>query len=433
MIRLALLAVALCATPALADELDFEGDASELVERTFLAADKLAIGGQLYLRLNYNLARHANGLKEPLASPNLADVYFDVRPSERVRGFVRGRLRYDPTYDPGAFVLLASQSTTTSVDLDQLWLKFDAGRKVYFTLGKQPLKWGTGRFWNPTDFLNAQIRDPLAVFDERLGVNLVKLHVPFEAKGVNLYAIGNLDRANEPRDVGGALRLEWLTGPAEWSLSGAAKRGQPYLLGGDVSAAIWDFDIRIEAAVRTDDHSAYWRGPFSVTPPTLPRAIDRSGDWIPQVVGGIEYAFNINDEDSVFLGAEYFYNDAGYGGSDIYPWLLYAGGFRPLYNGRHYGGIYAALPAPGRWDEHTFIVSNLSNFSDLTHLVRTDWRYTAHRYLSLDFSTSWHYGRVGEFNFALDVPPIAGIPELANGLSVPKPLVDIALGARVQF
>lgn len=415
------------------DRLDFGDEAAALEQRTADANDKLAIGGQVYLRLSYALARHANGLKEPLSSPNLADLYLDARPSDRVRAFASGRLRYNPLYDPRIFSLSAAQAETYAVDLDQLWLKFDAGRKVYFTLGKQPLKWGTGRFWNPTDFLNPQIRDPLAVFDERLGLPLFKVHVPFEAKGVNVYGVANLDGASQPQNIGGALRLEWLTGAAEWSLSTAVKRNQPYLLGADLSAALWDIDLKAEVAVRTDDRSAYWQGPFAVTPPVLPRAVDRSGDWIPQAVLGAEYAFNYSDEDSLALGVEYFFNDAGYASSDLYPWLLFGGGFKPLYNGRHYAGAYALAAGPGRWDDHTFIVSNLSNWSDLTHLLRLDWRYVAHRYLSLDFASSLHYGRVGEFNFALDIPPLPFVPELANGFSVPKPLVDISLGARVKF
>ena len=56
-------------------------------------------------------------------------------------------------------------------------------------MGLQRIKWGSGRFWNPTDFLNQQRKDPLDFFDKRLGVAMLKLHLPLEAQGWNIYGI----------------------------------------------------------------------------------------------------------------------------------------------------------------------------------------------------------------------------------------------------
>ena len=83
--------------------------------------------------------------------------------------------------------------------LDQAWLRFDIEHTVFVTAGKQHVKWGTARFWNPTDFLPPQRRDPLAVFDARTGASMLKLHVPWEAKGWNFYGIGLLDNAGPRR------------------------------------------------------------------------------------------------------------------------------------------------------------------------------------------------------------------------------------------
>ena len=63
--------------------------------------------------------------------------------------------------------------------LCQMWLRFDIARTVCVTVGKQHSRWGTARFWTPTDFLHIRRRNPLDVFDARTGTGaLLKLHLP---------------------------------------------------------------------------------------------------------------------------------------------------------------------------------------------------------------------------------------------------------------
>ncbi|MFP2934815.1 hypothetical protein ACLESO_58860, partial [Pyxidicoccus sp. 3LG] len=152
--------------------------------------DPLKIGGQFYLRGNVAATEGVSFGNTAFSAPTLVDGYFDARPTDRLRGFVVGRLTYDPTR--------ATQTgdgvpPNPRVLLDQAWLRFDLERTVFFTVGKQHVKWGTGQVWNPTDFLSPQRRDPLAFVDLRTGVSMLKVHVPWEARGWNFYAIGVLD------------------------------------------------------------------------------------------------------------------------------------------------------------------------------------------------------------------------------------------------
>lgn len=400
--------------------------------------DKLDIGGLAYLRSTYAYARKTVAGDNALRTPSLVDLYADARPSERVRFFTKGRLRYDFSAPADATASVDSFGNTTQAQdaaLDQLWLKFDVYRRIYVTAGKQPLKWGSGRFWNPTDFLNPALRDPLAAFDERLGVNLIKLHVPVESLGMNWYALADLEDAGTPREVGGALRGEVVVGTAEFALSASARRDRPTFVGFDVSTALGDFDLHVETAARYGDKTPFYRGKLDPTtvPPTLPTAYGRDKQWIAQSVAGIEYAFNYSDQDSANVGAEYFYNDAGYDDASLYPWLLYSGAYRPLYAGKHYAAVYALLAAPGSWNDTTFIVSTLGNLSDRSYLGRFDYRVNLLTYLSLDTYVNYHFGRNGEFNYGLRIPPVAFIPQLANGLRTPQPLVDVGAGLRVAF
>ena len=87
-----------------------------------------------------------------------------------VRGFALGRMFWDPTINPGqAGPYGIAASGGPSVVLDQLWLSFDVAHTLFVTAGRQHAKWGTGHFWNPTDYLHPVRRDPLALFDSRTG------------------------------------------------------------------------------------------------------------------------------------------------------------------------------------------------------------------------------------------------------------------------
>ena len=157
--------------------------------------DPLKVGGLLYSRAASSWSRGVPASAWPLSAPSLLDTYLDVRPNDRVRGFVLGRLTYDPTLVTTG-VDLAGRPVTrsqTRAVLDQLYVNFDVERTVFVTAGKQHVKWGTGRFWNPGDFLHPVRRDPLAQFDDRSGVTMVRAHLPWEARGWNLYGVAVLE------------------------------------------------------------------------------------------------------------------------------------------------------------------------------------------------------------------------------------------------
>lgn len=402
-------------------------DMGTLDARLASADDPLAIGGRLYLRLNYTLLEKGVPENFALNNPNLLDLFLDARPNDRVRAYAKGRLQHDFTLEDGSVDFMGRVRKQTRAMLDQLWMKFDVNRTLFVTLGRQSIRWGEGRFWNPTDFLNQQARDPLAVFDERLGVSLIKLHLPIEALGWNFYGVANIEQARKPREIGGALRAELLFGTTEVAVTAATRRKDPLRLGLGVSSGIWLLDLRCELALLRNDHRNYWRGDFDLQTLELPRLRDRSDDFIPQAVGGFELGIRYSDEDSVFLGGEYFYNGRGYQSAKLYPWLIFKGDFQPLYLGRHYGAVYAYLPGPGDWDDTSFIVSTLGNFSDGSYTTRFDYRVRLLTYLDVSAFASYHYGHKGEFRLGIELPPTPGVPELSNGLSVVPPTLDVGI------
>jgi hypothetical protein len=431
--------------------------------------DVVTIGGQLLLQLQYNMLEQGAADEFALRSPNFFDLFVDVRPSERIRAFAQGRLQHDftlgadgPLVDGGT---LAAQNLPefvpeeTRVLLDQLWLKFDAWRRVFFTVGRQRLRWGSGRFFNPTDFVNRQRQNPLALFDQRLGVGLIKVHVPFEREGANLYVLADLDDAPTLGQVGGAVRGEVILGPAETALTVAYRDGSGLRGGVDVSAGLWRFDVRGEFSTTWGDEAAFFAGELDLSnpaSPALPTRVDRSDELLIEAMVGADTTFKLAEAgDQLIVGFEYYYNQRGYPNADLYPFLIVAplvdqaaidagqeppfGGvaatFNPFLIGRHYVAAFASLLGPGRWDDSTFSMSTVGNLSDRSFIVRFDFAQVILTYLSLRAFVNAYVGESGVFKLGFEVPAglVPGAPEDADTFSVIPPLIDVGLALTLDF
>ncbi|RMG17938.1 MAG: hypothetical protein D6729_07890 [Deltaproteobacteria bacterium] len=405
----------------------------DLAARLDAEEDTLAIGAFFYGRLDYSAVDAPYPETHPLRAPQLLDLYLDARPNPRVRVYGRGRLLHELTATRGSTDRLGRPVEATRVALDQLWLNFDVARTVFVTVGRQPLRWGSGRFWNPTDFLSQQFRDPLALFDDRLGTAALKVHLPIESLGWNFYAVANFEGAESPEKVGAALRGELLFGTTEVALTAAVRKDDPLRLGASFSAGIWLFDVRGEVALLHGVTEPYYEGPFDPETFLFPEAVDRSEAWLPRVTLGADIGLRYSDEDSLYLGAEYFYNSLGYSDPEIYPFLLLRGQFTPFYLGRHYAALYLLLPSPGSWNDANLTLSALGNLSDRSFLARLDLQVTVLTHLVLNVYAAYHFGSDGELRLRISLPPLEYVPGLEAGLEVPAPTLDLGMGARVRF
>ena len=408
------------------------------------AYDPLTLGARFTLRFDYAWYGDAyddapEGTTAPaeLQTPALIDLYLDGRPTDRVRAFVGARIQQD-------FITAGEIFEIPFIQLDEAWLKFDLGRRVFFTVGKQRIKWGAARFWNPTDFLNRERLDPLSVVDLRLGVPLIKVHVPFEQAGGNLYAVALLDGASELSQIGGAGRIEWVIGPSEVSATAVGRKDAPLRLGADVSAGLGPLEVRVEGAVTHGEESPKWVGRWEPTadgavPDTLPGATDRSDDWLPQAVASVEWGIPYGDDDTLYVTGEYFYNGAGYDDGSLVPWLVGTGSFEPLYTGQHYAGLNVAILAPGDWDDHSFLLSGLVNLSDGSGLARLDHQMTVLTRLRISTYVGAAVGEAGgEFrldgfapSFGLGADPRVDAPSGTTRVAGPRLLVGCWLSVDI--
>ncbi|HSM93480.1 MAG TPA: hypothetical protein VLT47_11390, partial [Anaeromyxobacteraceae bacterium] len=420
----------------------------------------LAIGGLAYLRALTTWNRGVPPSSWALSAPLLTDLYADARPNDRVRAYALGRLTYDPTVPERAVESLGGRAEQTRVQLDQLWLNFDVERKVFVTVGKQHVKWGTGRLWNPTDWLHPVRRDPLAQLDVRTGVTMVKAHVPWEARGWNLYGVLVVEdlagrpgagyatlTAPEPESpnalghVGVGGRAETVWGPAEVGLDAVAQRGHKPRFGLDASFPLGALDVHGELALRSGKDAPRW---------TLRPGGDRrdlaawqAGEWrrvTPAVMAGFEWAWKYSDEDLIRTGAEYFFDDAGYDDAHVYPVLLASplisgdtrAAYTPFYIGRHYAGVFVNVPKPGSWNDTSFTLTVVANVSDGSGVVRLDHSALVNTYLTVETYVAGHVGKQGgELRFGGTIPPqsLLGTPSF----TIPTAVLDLGVALRVTL
>ncbi|MDP1918184.1 MAG: hypothetical protein Q8L14_18210 [Myxococcales bacterium] len=447
-------------------------------------SDSLKLGANLNMFGQVLFQEGKEAAKEPVSLPMLLEAYMDGRPTDRLRAYAVARLQYDPSRPAAASTtttstmtdmtmgsvslpgvssigLTSSTAQNPTVALDQLWLNFDIARTVYLTIGRQKVRWGTSRIWYPTDFLNSQPRDPFNPFDVRLGVNMVKVHVPIEKLGWNFYGYGLFDNIGTGNNqltlgnVGGALRAQFVVWQAELGIGAVWQNGRRPRYAADVSLPIGPFDVYGEVALRDGRDFVITRAPKDTKFQSFIDAAQTAGlrnalggeDFIAayadelskfdvnigrgtgvyaQVSGGLSWQFNYTDKNFGVLAAEYFYNPAGYSNPVEYQAGLFIaqGVYRltpdpvqqiPLYAGRHYLALIASAPGIPEFPWISISATNLLNLNDISGLVRLDVTFRVLTYLNVQVFGSLFYGQKGgELRFQIPDELKAQIPSAAS-------------------
>jgi hypothetical protein len=434
--------------------------------------DALKIGGQFYLRALTVISQNQPVGKSNFSVPLLLDVYLDARPTDRLRAFVLGRLTYDPllsgtvlvTGVPGATAGVQSVSNP-AVYLDSAWISFDIAHVAFITAGRQHVKWGVGHYFNPEDFLANRPVDPLAVFDARLGVSMLRVQVPWEQAGLNFTAVavfeptqninsagttvggsgssvnvitGNTTTSNGLlENVGVAGRIEYLFKGGAVGVSGLAQQHRFWRVGADVTAGVGDFDVYAETVLKggldlpppstivvPGDYSGYVFGPVS-QPSTIP---------IVQAVGGFTYGINFEGNKSITLGAEYFFNTASFVAKQ-YPNLIFQGAYQPFYLAQNYLAVSASLVDTTA--KTTWVLTNIANLTDTSFISRVDFIVTVLSYLQVEAFAAVDYGHVGgEFRLGFTIPNVlinTGTADVPTTLSTNAPILQLGVGLRLAL
>ncbi|OJT18527.1 hypothetical protein BO221_41475 [Archangium sp. Cb G35] len=363
--------------------------------------DLLTLGGLYYQRAEFLGFQGLDGQTMQPVLPSLADIFMDVQPSDELRGFVRGRLLYD-ALDP---VL-----STPQVTLDQFWFRFSLGRSVFFTIGRQQLRWGSSKVWNPTDFLQEPNPRPLDVLDLRTGIDMLKVNIPWEATASNLWLIATADLkgpATQRLRYGGAVRAEMALGPSELSLTAAFQQGRRPRYGLGWSVGVGPLDFNTELALVRDSLTRGWRRTaegFSERPYEGPKLL---------ASGGVEGTFRLGDVYRANVRLEGFYNALGYEDRALLTWVHSTGDYRSLFFGRAYAMAQVrvdrrsiAEPSAG--------ITVISNLSDRSFLGRLDAGLGVLRDVNVQAYLEMPFGeRGGEFLFEPDAT-VAELPSSSH-------------------
>ncbi|MCX5784982.1 MAG: hypothetical protein NTX59_04790 [Elusimicrobia bacterium] len=282
----------------------------------------------------------------PLNSYILGNIMLDARLKNGVKAFANMETEY-----------YAKTRETTSI-LREAFLDFNINRRAYFRTGKQVLQWGRCYLWNPTDLVNVEKKTFIPKIGYRDGAYGVKFHVPF-GTDYNIYGFLDTGNAAEDRDLGGALKFEFLTGRTEMAFSGWAKRGRYPVFGYDLSSRLGHVDIAGEVSVARRDNTRFIRDSGGVLD-----TYRKKDDWVSKAAVNFSKGFRLgNFTDRLTVATEFFYNQTGYTKTpfrDMTPYtfsgplsvlspgtkrdfMLGNGLYTPNYLSKYYGAVFTGI------------------------------------------------------------------------------------------
>jgi hypothetical protein len=376
-----------------------------------------AIGGRADWTLGLSRQDEEPLSKATWTSSPKAYLFVDSRPREDLRGYLRFSIK--PTSSANATMIGSSaqgQSDTSPLSLLELWIKWQpAGEGIFWTLGRQPIKWGNAQFWNPTDFLAEETRNPLAFFDDRSGIDAARLNIPLEGANASFTFIVSSPRSspvttiqtpdgrqaaqNETttlKDLQLAARAEWSVASSEIAASIAWRENGPTRYGIGLSSGIGPLDLELEGACTAESNRTFFKqlekpdGSVTAVPE------DRDQLCLPQGVAGLSWEFGYADNDSAALGAEYFWNGLGHSEPILELASVVSGNATPLYVAEQYAAAYVLLPSPGSWEDTTIQATYIKNLSDFSELYRLSIVETIMEFSLISVGANYRNG-LGEF------------------------------------
>jgi hypothetical protein len=366
---------------------DFEKSFSETSsltqsEKDSVTEDRFHIGGKLAI----DFFDTGIGTQDQFQNVNQFWLYGDAKLRNDIRAYIKALSTF---VTPETSNTQSFSQATEGVSLEELKLFFNANNWVFFTVGQQKIKWGSSKFWNPTDIINSSKRNLLYSDDRRAGVNLLKTHLPVGA--ANFYYVTALDDANRVAELGHYGRLEWPIGSSEISFTVGKKYDDHAVYGADVSVGVWDIDFYSELAFSRGSNSIFYNETGAYTQDSK-----NTTNWTL----GLSYEMKYSDLESLSLGFEYFHNGDGYKNTNNYAYVLAAEAYVPFYLSQQYFLMSIYIPEPGSWNDTAITLSTIANITDKTYLSKLNFGVTLAQDLSLDLGLSFRLGSTsGELRY----------------------------------
>ncbi len=277
-----------------------------------------------------------------------------------------------PPVPPGSS-LVVMESQDTAILIKEVFIDFNVANTVYFRMGKQVLKWGTGYFWNPTDLISIEHRSFTNTDALLQGVFGLRSDVVF-SPSFHLYTFLNMNEAQTLNDFAFAARSELLLGTAEVGISAWVKPDKLPVFGADLSTPIfWKMNLTSEASLSWGDNQ---------------KKMDTDGQidsvrnrLVPKIDVGVSRSFDAFDiEDRVNVTLEFFYNSSGYDQNMLEKLsaadlgTFFSGFYQAGSYGQYYGAFTVSIGSFGL-SNMTLTLSGLGNFSDMSATVLAGLSY----------------------------------------------------------
>jgi hypothetical protein len=285
-----------------------------------LTSDQVQIGGRYSMSLGStagwnDLSTVADSFFEPdttaLTTSLSTQLYFDARPTEDFRVFGKMTASYPFTTDP--------DDPDDPVDpvrefedvfhVDELFSDFNWNDSVFFRGGKQTVNWGVGYFYSPADLLSISEINPEDPEAEREGPVAIKANIPIGIHNIYAYAIPAY--ADEPLDIGLALKGEVVAGVAEFTAGAIYQRDIAPAAMLTVSTSLGDVDLFAEGVASYGSNRTFVEE--TDTSPLGVQTYTRSDEFLFSATAGFSWRYSVNDEgSSIMLISQYLYNGEGY-------------------------------------------------------------------------------------------------------------------------
>lgn len=335
--------------------IESEGSLQQNLSNTF-EKESVTFSGRVMARGVYHMSRewlYEEGRFDTnqLSNASEGDFFIDVRLKNGVKGYVNVAIEtiaQEPQPFLGAGVETESESESfreteawgsdTEERVKEFFIDANAGRKAYFRIGKQVLKWGRTYFWNPTDFINIEKREFLDMNRYREGVYGARLHVPFGSQQ-NLYLFTNFSSANNMDGVAMAGKYEFLIRNTELAFSAWHKSRTGNAVGFDFSTTLLGIYVNSETSFHHQDESVSIEGAWDHA---ALRKEKNKDAWRMSL--GLTKTFDYELSDRITFTYECFYNGGGYEENlfnDAAATALLL--LNDLYEPNHHGVYYSAL------------------------------------------------------------------------------------------
>ncbi len=320
------------------------------------AEENTQIGGTLSTEADYYIQKGTPLDQDLISNPNILFLYLDSKLENDSRVFARIRTFYDPTGVSSGNPTTSSYtnpygfsngtSDNLSVQLQELRISTNIDHELFFTIGRQKVKYGAAKFFNPTDFLNSQPYDFFLPSDERTGVDMVKMQIP--SGTANLYAAGLTGDPTNGNPAGGYFRGELgydgfanFLESGEISLSGYLPKGQSGRGGFDISQGVGDLDVYFEGAAGQNS----------------------GGGWVGAFSTGADWDTRYGDQQTEIVTFEAEFAD--------YPTVSTGSSFE-AFSSTQFGIFSIDLAGPFRLNDITFAETNLYDFNGESGYSRLD-------------------------------------------------------------